>query len=186
MVFTRQSTGKIWSSICMQDIVIPGLYYHINLIRLISLFANAAIGWNPWDVFAKNFILDLLLGSEYASRTSKVKCNWKLKIMLYVKVQGKVNTYSKVKSKYCKKDAVSCKRMQKLVWLNSSISCSEMFQNRTALTFIRKHLWWRSLLSTFTACSMKRYFHDKHHADIFLIISGNPTHWATLTSCPLI
>ena len=32
MVFTRHSTGKTWSSICIQDIV---LYYQVNLIQLI-------------------------------------------------------------------------------------------------------------------------------------------------------
>ena len=34
MVFIRHLAGKIWSSICIQDIV---LYYQINLLRLIGL-----------------------------------------------------------------------------------------------------------------------------------------------------
>ena len=38
MVFTRHShsVGKIWSSICMQDIEKRGLHYQINLIRLMT------------------------------------------------------------------------------------------------------------------------------------------------------
>ena len=36
MVFTRYSAGKIWLSICIQDIAKPGLHYQINLIRLIN------------------------------------------------------------------------------------------------------------------------------------------------------
>ena len=36
MVFTRYSAGKIWSSICMQDILKAELHYQINLIRLIN------------------------------------------------------------------------------------------------------------------------------------------------------
>ena len=31
VVFTRYSTGKTWSLICMQDIVKPELHYQINL-----------------------------------------------------------------------------------------------------------------------------------------------------------
>ena len=34
MVFTRHSAGKIWSSICIQDIL---LHYHINLSDTINL-----------------------------------------------------------------------------------------------------------------------------------------------------
>ena len=37
MVFTRHSAAKVWSSICIQDIVKPGLHYQINLIRLINI-----------------------------------------------------------------------------------------------------------------------------------------------------
>ena len=37
MVFTRYYAGKIWSSICIQDIVKPELHYQINLIRLIKV-----------------------------------------------------------------------------------------------------------------------------------------------------
>ena len=35
MVFTRHSAGKIWSSICIKDIVKPELHHQVNLIRLI-------------------------------------------------------------------------------------------------------------------------------------------------------
>ena len=37
MVFTRSYAGKIWSSICIHDIVKPELHYQINLIRLIKV-----------------------------------------------------------------------------------------------------------------------------------------------------
>ena len=36
MVFTRYSAGKIWSSICIKDILKAELHYQINLIRLIN------------------------------------------------------------------------------------------------------------------------------------------------------
>ena len=36
IVFVRYSAGKIWSSICIQDIVKPQLHYQINLIRLLN------------------------------------------------------------------------------------------------------------------------------------------------------
>ena len=62
-------------------------------------------------------------------------------------MQGIVNTYAKVKSKYCKKGVVPCKSMRKLFWLKSSISCSEMFRKRAALKFLGKRAWWRTLLS---------------------------------------
>ena len=32
--------GKIWSSICIQDIVKPELHYQINLIRLINIITR--------------------------------------------------------------------------------------------------------------------------------------------------
>ena len=34
MVFTRYSAGKIWSSICIQDILKAELHYQINLITI--------------------------------------------------------------------------------------------------------------------------------------------------------
>ena len=46
---------------------------------------------------------------------------------VYTEVKGKVNTYARLRSKYCKKSIVSCKSMRKLVWLNSSNSVSKMF-----------------------------------------------------------
>ena len=36
-IFTRYSAGKIWSSICIQDILKAKLHYQINLIRLINI-----------------------------------------------------------------------------------------------------------------------------------------------------
>ena len=40
MVFIRYYTGKIWSPICIQDIVKPGLHYQINLIRLMKVITS--------------------------------------------------------------------------------------------------------------------------------------------------
>ena len=40
MVFTHYSAGKIWSSICIQDIVKPELHYQINLILLINMITR--------------------------------------------------------------------------------------------------------------------------------------------------
>ena len=40
MVFPSYSAGKIWSSICMQDIVKPELHYQINLIQLINIITR--------------------------------------------------------------------------------------------------------------------------------------------------
>ena len=46
-------------------------------------------------------------------------CNGsKVKVTLYTNVQGKVNTYAKMKNKYCKKGVVPCKNMQKMDWPN--------------------------------------------------------------------
>ena len=40
MVFTRYYAGKIWSSICIQDISKPELHYQIILIRLIDTITS--------------------------------------------------------------------------------------------------------------------------------------------------
>ena len=40
LVFTRCSAGKIWSPICIEDIVKPELHYQINLIRLINIITR--------------------------------------------------------------------------------------------------------------------------------------------------
>ena len=40
MIFTRHSAGKIWSSICIQDIIKLELHYQINLVRLILLVSE--------------------------------------------------------------------------------------------------------------------------------------------------
>ena len=40
IVFTHYSAGKIWSSICIQDIVKPELHYQINLILLINMITR--------------------------------------------------------------------------------------------------------------------------------------------------
>ena len=67
---------------------------------------NIVIDGKPLTIFAKGSILDLWgWRSEYDSGISKVKCNLKVKFTFYAKVQGKVNTYAKMKkSKHCKKD----------------------------------------------------------------------------------
>ena len=40
MVFTCYSADKIWSSICMQDIIKAELHYQINLIRLVNIITR--------------------------------------------------------------------------------------------------------------------------------------------------
>ena len=72
------------------------------------------IDGKPLTIFARNSILDLEWGSdwgsEYDSGISKAKGNLKVKSILYVKVQGKINTYAKMnKSKCCKKGVESFK-----------------------------------------------------------------------------
>ena len=42
MVFTRNSAGKIWSSICIQDILKAALHSQINLIQLIKVGLSPA------------------------------------------------------------------------------------------------------------------------------------------------
>ena len=71
-------------------------------------FVNIVIDGKLLTIFAEGSILDLLdWGSEHASGISKVKCNLKVKFIFYAKVQGKVNTYAKIKkSKYCQKGAL--------------------------------------------------------------------------------
>ena len=68
---------------------------------------------------------------------------WRYKMwsILYAMVQGKVNTYWKVKRKYCKKGVVSCKTMRKLFWLNIWNSSSEMLRNIVILKFLERY--WR-------------------------------------------
>ena len=40
MVFTRYSAGKVWSSICIQDILKAELHYQTNPIRLINIITR--------------------------------------------------------------------------------------------------------------------------------------------------
>ena len=54
MVFTRYYTGKIWSSICIQDIVKPELYYQINLTRLIKVIIRFLYQICLTDISDKN------------------------------------------------------------------------------------------------------------------------------------
>ena len=57
MVFTRYSAGKIWSSICIQDIPKPELHYHINLIRLINIITRFLYQISLTDKFDENIYL---------------------------------------------------------------------------------------------------------------------------------
>ena len=98
-----------------------------------ELFANIVI-----ENFWKNSILDLWLVTKYASGISKVECYLKVKVTLYTKVQGKVNTNAKVKIKYLKKVVVSCKSMRRVIWWNSWKSSSEMFQKNSYSKTYRK------------------------------------------------
>ena len=40
MVCTRYSADKIWSSICIQDIIKAELHYQINRIRLVNIITR--------------------------------------------------------------------------------------------------------------------------------------------------
>ena len=110
----------------------------------LELFVNVVIDYKWLTIFAKSSILDLWLVSEYASGISKVKCSSKVKVSLW----RKVRTYTKIKSKYCKKGVVSCTSMKKLIWLNSWNSCPEIFHRVAVLKFLRNYAWWRPLLSS--------------------------------------
>ena len=155
MVFTRHSAGKIWSSICLQDIAQPGLHYQMNLIRLtwVVLYIRFV-----WQINLMKIIIYMIRTQrriknpvkhkdgtfcEYSYRRKAVNyfcqkphlrsLTGVLKMLLqYLKVQGKVNTYAKMKkSKYCKKGVKSHKSMWKMVWLNNwnyfkvAAKCSE-------------------------------------------------------------
>ena len=54
MVFTRYYAGKIWSSICIHDIVKPELHYQINLIRLIKVIIRFLYQICLTDISDKN------------------------------------------------------------------------------------------------------------------------------------
>ena len=54
-------------------------------------------------------------------------------------MQGKVNTYAKVKRKYYNKGLVSCKSMRKLIWLSSWNTWNEMLRKIAVLRFLGKH-----------------------------------------------
>ena len=54
MVFKHYYAGKIWSSICIQDIVKPELYYQINLIRLIKVIIRFLYQICLTDISDKN------------------------------------------------------------------------------------------------------------------------------------
>ena len=57
MVFTRYSADKIWSSICIQDIVKLELHYQINLIRLINMITRFLCQICLTDKFDENIYL---------------------------------------------------------------------------------------------------------------------------------
>ena len=76
---------------------------------------------------------------------------------LSTKAQGKVETCTKLKSKYCKKGTVSSKSIRKLVCLNTWNSWTEMFWKIAVLQLFWKQEWWRQILSRCAACSMEHY-----------------------------
>ena len=96
---------------------------------------NIVIDGKPLTIFARISILDLWdWRSEYDSGISKVTRNLKIKFTFYAKVQGKVNTYTKMKkSKHCKKDDGVlqehvknglAKKLRQLLWNVPKNSCS--------------------------------------------------------------
>ena len=56
-VFTRYWTGKIWSSICIQDIAKRGLHYQVNLIRVINIITHFLYQISLTDKFGENIYL---------------------------------------------------------------------------------------------------------------------------------
>ena len=56
-VFTRYWAGKIWSSICIQDIAKPGLHYQVNLIRVINIITHFLYQICLTDKFGENIYL---------------------------------------------------------------------------------------------------------------------------------
>ena len=181
MVFTCHSAVKIWSSISIQDIVLDQINpiqliwfvfcvrfaWQVTLMKMIIYmfttqrriknlvkhlrwsFLQVFITWKLFIIFTQSSIWNNWLGSKYASEISKVTSH---------KCEGKVNTYAKQKSKYCKKGVVSCKSIRKLVWPNSHKNYSELFQKKAALKFLGKHAWQRPRLSRCTTCSLERYW----------------------------
>ena len=102
-----------------------------------ELFGNISIGWKLWTIFAQSSVFHLWLSSECASEISKIKCNLKVRVTLYRKVQEMVNTYAKVKCKYCKKGLLSFKKhaeidlaiqLKQLFWNIPKSSCSKIFR----------------------------------------------------------
>ena len=84
-----------------------------------SLFSQKSLPWKT--VWALNTPL------EY----QKLLHTWTTPL-LHTSVQGKVNTYVKMKSRYCQKSVVS---MRKLVRPNSYNNYSEMFRKKRFLNF---------------------------------------------------
>ena len=149
-----------------------------------ELFVNIVIDGKALTIFAKSSILDLSdWRSEYDFGISKVT--------FYVKVQGKANTYAKMKkSKHCKKGVAFCKILWKMVWLKSSDNCSEMFQKIAVLKFLGKHAWWRPLLPRCATRSLEHYWRPTSSqifsCELFEISdNSNPTRWTTVISCLL-
>ena len=80
------------------------MYQEPSQTSKMKLFVNIVIGGKSLTIFAESSILELL---DWGSNTplEYLKCNLKVKFTFYAKVQGKVNTYAKMKkSKHCKKD----------------------------------------------------------------------------------
>ena len=154
-----------------------------------ELFVNIVIDGKPLNIFVKSSILDLWdWRSEYDSGISKVTCNLKVKFTFYAKVQGKVNTYAKMKkSKHCKKDNDILQEHMKIVWLKRWDNCYEMFQKIAVLKFLGKHAWWRPLLPRCAAYSLERYWRpipsQTFSCELFEISdNSNLTRWTTVIS----
>ena len=59
---------------------------------------------------------------------------WNIKIT-HTNVQGKVNSYAKMRSKYCKKGVVPCKSMRKMIWPIVKTAILKYSQKKLFLNF---------------------------------------------------
>ena len=121
IVFSRHSAGKIWSSICIPDSV---LHYQINSVRLIWLafcikFVWQVNLWSYWQILLSPENPELFLHKINTPVNMALNKPPDCQRLRYTNGLGKVNTYAKLKGKYCKKSVRPCKSMWKLVWPNS-------------------------------------------------------------------
>ena len=87
--------------------------------------------------------------------------------LLYTNVQGKVNTYPKMKSKYLEWKALyhvkTCKYWSAEIVRAAILKCSE----KKAVLKSARETWWRPILPRCTACSLERYWSQAPSLTVF-------------------